>query len=438
MKSRNLIILIVLAALLGGLAFMQNRMKQKKKPSLAAKILEDLDVNEVTKMVLYTDGDTVTVARVEGKWSIPERYDYPADFGKVADTLRALRELKTGQRVPVTDEQLTDLQLRSPLEPQAEDDTFKRGTLLELYDAKENKLSSLLLGKEFYPKNPKKPGMGGGLFGGGGYQSGRYVKTDKGDVLLLNKQLSDLTRKRKDWLDAKFISASAWDLMEIDVTGPDREAIHLKRESESRPLELPNLDDKHEMAASEVGTLSRALNYLKFNDVADPTLPDEQTGLDEPIVYKAKAKDGRIYTLQIGKAPEGSSDRYVRLGVEYVPPPEKEEEEPAQDEPAVEEEEPAEGEPDKELTEEEKKKAEEEKARTEAERQRKEEEKRKAEEKKREEREKLAKETKELNEHLGKWIYLVASSDVNDMTIKKKDLVKDKEEEKKTEDENDD
>jgi hypothetical protein len=273
-----------------------------------------------------------------------------------------LAELKPGQVVRVDRSQWTDLQLLSPLDP-AGANRDAMATHLELLDAGGKLLASLDLGKSHMRTSAEMPMYGG-------YPDGRYIATANGTVQLVADSLDDVTATVRDWIDDSFLQVSASDLVALDVTGGTNPPVTLAREGDA-PLALPAVPAGREPDATKLDRLSGALSYLRFEDVADPALTPEQTGLAAPLTYRARAKDGRIYTVQLGGSPAGSDQRYAAVRVGFEAPPASTNA-PAADKPSPEE------------------------------------------------------EAKALQDKLGKWVYLLSSYSAESMTLPLAELTKEK------------
>lgn len=395
MKGKNLLILCIVALVLAGTAVLTSRRSERQtaassrigQPVLPA--LQDANTLNRIQRVSFTGPDgTVNVARVEGTWVAPDKYGYPVDFGKVSDFVRKLADLKVGQTVVAEGDHARRMELVPPGEGAGQ------GTLVTCLDDAGETVAALLLGKE-HQRAPGPDGapMGGGQFGGGGggYPDGRYVSAD-GEACLVWETLSSLPADAKAWFDDDLVSVYASDIVELGTSDTNGNPVVLKRPESGGDLALGDLSDDEEMDSSKVSGLTGMFSYLTFSDVADPALSDEDTGMADPIVCTARAKDGKVYTLRLGSSPEGASDRYARVSAEFLAPEPEQPEEPAPDE-------------DEEAA----KKREEEAA------------------KRKEEHEKLAREVRELNDRLGSWTYLVSSYKVDDVPVGRADLVKEKE-----------
>ena len=68
-------------------------------------------------------------------------------------------------------------------------------------------------------------------------------------------------------------------------------------------------------------TLASALGQVNLSTVVDPATPAETSGLDKPDLFRAKTRDGLVYTVSIGKALPERYGRYARIDVAYEKPP---------------------------------------------------------------------------------------------------------------------
>ena len=296
-----------------------HKEKNLTPAAIGAKVLPNLTVNRVGKIVITSKDGVTTVAKSKDKWVVASRFNYPANFDKVADAIRELSELKVGQTVNANTSQLGDFNLVSP-SSSGTNKLTNPGTLLELRDEKEGFLASLLIGKGFM-RQQAAPSMEN-MMGFGGYSDGQYVQPVDGKVYLVAKSLERMTEGAKTWLADDFIDAPSTDIKEITVSGPDRAAIRLARAKDGDSFTLADLrPEEGTLESSKINQITGALNRLGFDDVADPALTLKATGLDRPIIFNAVTKTGLIYTLQLGNTLTNDTfDRYLMISVTNEPP----------------------------------------------------------------------------------------------------------------------
>ncbi|MDD5677914.1 MAG: DUF4340 domain-containing protein [Kiritimatiellae bacterium] len=322
MKTRNLILLVVLAGGLIGWAAWTMRPQAKPGSALiGTQVLPGLPINRVNKMVLTTTGSTLTLAKVKGTWTVANRFNYPAAFDKIADGLLQLSEMKVGQVMNVSDSQKGAFNLLDPVAVTT-GRMEQAGTRVELRDENDGLLASLLIGKPFMRASPEG-GMQGPL-DSGSYPDGQYVQTADGHVVLVGKTLDRLTEGVKNWLAEEFINATADDIQEISITAPDRAAIKLVRAKEGKLFTLEGMKaEEGTLDTAKVNQISGALNLLGFDDIAAPTLSPNETGLEHPVAFEAKTRQGQTYTIRIGNTLTNDTfDRYIQVGTTWEAPAE--------------------------------------------------------------------------------------------------------------------
>lgn len=308
MKGKNLAILAVMAIVLIGLAVHTSKKESRATPGvLGKKLMPDLPVNDIERIVVRTAQSTAEVARAEGGWVIPSRYGYPADFTKLRGALLKLSELKIGQVLRVTDAQRKALGILPP------GSTNAAGTTVDLLGAGGRKIASLLIGAEHTRKAPQGMGYGG-------YPDGQYVSPDGGkSVYLVSQTLEDLASGERDWMDAEIMNVRGADIEKIVIGGAGRADVALSRKADGAGLELEGLKPTEELEQTKVSGVESALSYLRLADVADPALTDEQLGMTLSTVYRAETKNGEVYTVRVGGSPTNDTRRYVKAAVSLKP-----------------------------------------------------------------------------------------------------------------------
>ena len=308
MKGKNLLILVVLALILAGLAVVTSRRSQNAPPDLVGKsVLPDLPVNDIAQLVVRSGPETSIVEKVGGTWLSRSRYGYPADFSKVKDTILKLAELKIGQVVKADDA------LRAKLKMVPPSDSDESSTMIELRGAQGDILASLLLGAT----RQRAPDEQQAAFGP--YPVGHYVSPDNGQAVCLVAEVLDTIKATPiDWIDSDLVNIPSSDTIAgVNISGPEREDVRLS--AENGTFSLPGLQDDEEIDSAKISQIKSALSYLRLNDIADPALPDQKLGMDKPVVFEVITTKREVYTVHVGGSPEDSTDRYVRLTVALLP-----------------------------------------------------------------------------------------------------------------------
>lgn len=317
MKARSFAILVVVLAVLAGVAY-QTSIKKRDAglPSalVGTELFKDLRANDVAELLFQSASGTVRAARLDGTWCAPDKYNYPLDFDQVRRFLRKLDDMKIGQVIRVNEAQKKELEL---IAPENAGDAGGSGTLILLNGVDGKALAGALIGRtHMRAANNMTPGPYGMP---GEYPDGRYLGLDD-TVVLVSDAFTDIPARIEDWFDTSLLSIPADQVMELTVSGPGRDSIRLTREKAGVPAVLAGLRRKETTDESNANKLLGAIAYLKFSSVADPSLDDQVMGFVEPVEYIAKTADGRTCRLLLGARSEPEGEYHVRVSVTMDPP----------------------------------------------------------------------------------------------------------------------
>ena len=172
MKGKQLGILIILVAALGGAGYVlynkQNASWESGNSTIGKKLLGDkFPINDVTAISIQQGTNEVNLVKKDDLWRVSERTDYPANFSKISGFLLKARDLKIVQSEEVGPSQLPRLDLAP-----------SKGTnspITVAFKGQNDKpIKMLLLGKQHIQKPSQEQAQ---QFGGSeGWPDGRYVK----------------------------------------------------------------------------------------------------------------------------------------------------------------------------------------------------------------------------------------------------------------------
>lgn len=295
MKANHLFILIIVAAVLLGLAAWSTKSRRAAPPSDVGKpVLTGLNVNDIQRIELRQDSQSVVVAYIDNAWTVTNLFGYPADFKKVRQNLLAIKDLKIG-----------DVENSMKF-------ADKEVTLVDLQNAQGKPLATLRLG-------PKRQKAADGE--SWNMTEGRYVsRAGSSSVFLVKDSLEGFDPDNaKDWVNTELFNVSASDIATIEITAPDGQTIKLDRTS--GVLKLDGLTEQEEFDVGKGNGLDSALSYLRFTDVASPALSAEAMGLTTAHVYRVSLKNGEAYTARIGATASSvpGADHYMRFAVNLAP-----------------------------------------------------------------------------------------------------------------------
>jgi len=312
MKSKQLLILCIVAVALLAAGIVMNRSKSRswQGQSTGGKVLPTLDAAKVGKFVVQNAKGTVTVEFKDDLWRVAERYGYPAKFETLATFLEDLAALTVTQRVAAGESQYGRLKLNDP----GQDDA---GSLLTVFGQDGSETAALIFGKEHLRKGNDSDPMGRG-----GFADGRYLRTKGGtDVILVAKSFSQIDDQPNSWLDDQFFKLS--DIQEASLSAGGEILWTASRADKSAELQLAGeVPEGKEVDATKLGGIKNAFSWARCSDVADPALEPEDTGFDQAKTFVAKQFDGTAYTVTVGK--KGADGKYyLAVKADYAGPTER-------------------------------------------------------------------------------------------------------------------
>ncbi|HTD85560.1 MAG TPA: DUF4340 domain-containing protein [Candidatus Binatia bacterium] len=308
MNRKQLTTLIVAGLLIGAAAILISKNKDKMQATsnerIGKQVVKNFPLNDVERITVKHGSEQMNLTRKDGRWVVAERADYPANFGSVSEFLRKVWDLKVVQPVPITEKQLTRLEL-----------TPQSGTVVEFKDKSGKVLNTLLLGKKHMRDNPNAGNdpFGGG---GGGWPDGRYlmVGNDVKSAAVVSEPFANVEVKPADWVDKEFFKIEKH--KSIAVSSPNvTNTWKLARESETNEWKLVDAKAGEQLDTAKAGSVTSVLAYPAFTDVATNSAPD-QTGMDKPVVAKIDTLDGFSYDIKVGKkVADDRDDLYLQVTV---------------------------------------------------------------------------------------------------------------------------
>ena len=317
MKGRSLIIMIAVAAVLIIAAVFTSRDESRSRPEnlMRSKVFPDLDVNAVHSIQLRSANGVTRIDRMGGaNWVTPSRYGYPVRYIKVKEFLLELMNLTFGYQLPSDADTRAELKLIHPGSSSAVEDG-DTATELTLSDADGNILGSMLIGAP----HDRIASEGSGGFNFGGFPDGRYIAIDDQSVYVIGDTLDEVTTNVVRWLDTTILKVPQSEIVEFSRRGLDNATLLVSRSTVSNDFLVSGISTNEEIETGKLNNLTEALGFLAFSDLADPSLSDEKTGLDVPVVITVRTAGGKIATVSIGGTVDGSERRYLRASIRYEP-----------------------------------------------------------------------------------------------------------------------
>lgn len=305
MNRKQLTLLIVVGAVLGGLGWVAYQKQNKpytESTKMGARLLPNFPLNDVEQIVLKQANASLLLAKKDDIWVVKDRGDYPANFSNISDLVRKFWELKVAKPVKTGPSRLPMLELVPP--------DKGAGTLVEFKDKSGKTINSVLLGA----KSMKQAGEDSPFGGGGGFPDGRYVMvgSDVKSVALVTETFSNAEAKPENWLEKDWFKVEKLKSVSVVTTNATNNW-KLFRESETGEWKLADAKKDETLDNGKSGTVTSALSYPSFTDLATNSAPTV-TGLDKPITATLETFDGFTYTAKVG-GKSGEENHYFQFAV---------------------------------------------------------------------------------------------------------------------------
>lgn len=281
MTGKKLIGMVIALAVLAGIAFVQKQSgkKNRRAAETAATLFQGLDLNTVDGVEIAEGAARVSLLKKNGKWVNASLYNYPVNFGKLADALRAAAEIKLGEPVRASNVDASEFGLDAA-KTLAVKSGGKDVVKLEIGARREASDSA-------------------------GWANQHFVRKDSAEeVYLVDYDFRPFVSVSDDWIDTELLNARSSDIVSVKVGDVELHSV-------SNAWTLADLDEEQEeFQSSEANKLRMALQYLNCTTVADPALSDTELGFTNAVVYTASTTN-KTYTVTVGGEADGG--RYIRL-----------------------------------------------------------------------------------------------------------------------------
>lgn len=260
-------------------------------PSVNRPVMGDLaqrlgDVARLT--VIHGDAKT-TLVRRDGVWIVEEKYDYPADAGKMKTTLFGLAALRYAEPKTAKPGLYSRLDVEDPGKKDSD------AQLLTLSDAGGKLMGEMIFGKRRYD-----------IFGGG--NDGIYVrKPGEAQSWLANGSLT-LPNGTLDWVDRRIGMIKDDRIASARFIAPDGATVAIARAKHGDKLALAGGVPKGQKLKSDdaLDDLARGLDYFSLDDVMPATsMPFPDKGVSQAVYTTF---DGLTVTIYMIERDELSKD----------------------------------------------------------------------------------------------------------------------------------
>lgn len=296
MNKRQVIILWVIAIVLGVVVTIvklsQNETSRSStKRTHGQTLFESFPANDAAGIQIQGAAGSVTLAKKDGKWTVADRNNYPANNTYVNDLLRTLADLK----VTLAMEAGPSFAPRFGMDEtatKAED----RGLTATFKDASGKEIAKVSLGKNI-DSNAEASPMGGSSVG-------RYVRNhaDESGFYAVSEMFPSVSAEAKLWLDSGFISPEKVKSITVTLPGKTETAWKLTRDGEDAEFKLDGAAATEVPDTTATGPLKSIFSYARFEDVVPADKVAERIVTDQKRTVTIDTFEGFVYTIAVSPA----------------------------------------------------------------------------------------------------------------------------------------
>ena len=308
MNPKQLTILAILVAIVGGVYFMVNQKREssinkEETMKIGDRAVENFEVADVDNVLIQVKGQQVSLTKTGDNWTVAERENYLADATKVRGLLYGIKDMTIAESRSMRGEAaLKALQLLSP--DQSGEGGSGAGTLVRISGGDATRM--LVFGSNYDSAG----------------SSGRFIKTTGGAVYVVSTQFRNLETDPAAWLEKDFFKVEKSKKITVTHENPE-DSFTLVRESEGSPLALEGATEGEELNSSKLGSLSNLLASANFADyVIGEEAKPEKTGLDKAVTATIETFDGFTYVVSVGnKSDDSKYYLSYQVSAEIADPP---------------------------------------------------------------------------------------------------------------------
>ncbi|MDF7801449.1 DUF4340 domain-containing protein [Pontiellaceae bacterium B1224] len=281
MTGKKLIGMVIALAVLLVVVVVQQSGKKTGRAGTdnGATLFQGLELNLVDGLEIADGSNTVSLAKQDGKWVVGSLYNYPVDFSKLAEALRAASEVKMGAPVRTSNVDAAEYGLN---------------------EAKRVELKSGGKTVAWVEIGARREGSDSV-----GWANQHFIRKDEQpEIYLVDYDFRPFSESSKDWINTELLNVRSADIVSVNVGDVELHTV-------SNAWTLADLDEEtEEFQSSEANKLRMALQYLNCTSIADPALSDAELGFTNATVYTASTTN-KTYTVTVGG--EAENGRYLRF-----------------------------------------------------------------------------------------------------------------------------
>ena len=261
----------------------------------------------------------MTLVKKDGKWTVAQRENYPANAVNVNEFIRALAELKITRSL----EAGPSFAPRFGMD-EASTKPEDRGLTATFKNSADKELAKVSLGKNIEGSQDASPM--------GAMPVGRYIRNhaDESGFYAVNEMFFSVSANITRWLAEEFIAPDKIKSVSLSQKGSEAVAWKLVRDAENAEFRLEGLKPGEALSSENVAPIKSLFSFARFEDVVTTAAAGERADAAGKRNAIIETFDGFTYTLTItplkpgtGPASSAPDNQLVTIAVSANLPSER-------------------------------------------------------------------------------------------------------------------
>lgn len=301
MKKKQVLTLSAIAIVLGTTLLIVKQTQKNSGPAAITSraagdtLFASFPATEIANIEITGADGSVTLVKKDGKWTVAQRENYPANSVNVNEFIRTLAELKVTRSL----EAGPSFAPRFGMD-EASTKPEDRGLTATFKDASGKELAKVSLGKNIEGSQDASPM--------GAMPVGRYIRNhaDESGFYAVNEMFFSVSADVTRWLAEEFIAPDKIKSVSLSQKGSDAVAWKLVRDAENAEFRLEGLKLGEALSSENVAPIKSLFSFARFEDVVTTAAAGERADAAGKRNAIIETFDGFIYKLTITPLKPGT------------------------------------------------------------------------------------------------------------------------------------
>jgi hypothetical protein len=302
MKKKQVLTLSVIAIVLGATLLIVKQTQKDSGPAASTSraagdtLFASFPATDIAHIEISGADGNVTLVKKDGKWTVAERENYPANAINVNEFIRTLAELKVTRSLEAGPSFAPRFGMdESSTTPE------DRGLTASFKGADGKELAKVSLGKNIEGSQEASPM--------GAMPVGRYIRNhaDESGFYAVNEMFFSISADVTRWLAEDFITPTKIKSVSLSQKASDTVAWKLVRDDENAEFKLEGIKSAEALNNENVTPIKNLFSYARFEDVVTSAAATERGDATGKRSATIETFDGFTYKLTITPLKPGAS-----------------------------------------------------------------------------------------------------------------------------------